>query len=183
MAGRPRGFDRDEALDTAMRRFWSDGYDETTVAVLTREIGISAPSLYAAFGDKDELFRAAASCYADTADAALARLLDAPTAWDALAAVVRSSAAGYSDPGTPSGCFVLSEPRLAERRRSMEDVIAARIEQGIAEGDVPGGTDAARTAAFVVAVLTGMSTQARDGGSAERVAEIGELALAALPRP
>ena len=166
-----------------MRRFWSDGYDETTVAVLTREIGISAPSLYAAFGDKDDLFRAAAGCYADTADAALARLLDAPTAWEAIAAVVRNSAQGYSDPATPSGCFVLSEPRLAERRRAMEEVIAARIERGVAEGDVPAGTDAARTAAFVVTVLGGMSTQARDGASAERVAGIGELALAALPRP
>lgn len=165
-----------------MHRFWRDGYDETTVAVLTRDIGISAPSLYAAFGDKDELFRSAAACYSATADAALDRLLDAPTAWDALAAVVRSSATGYSDPGTPSGCFVLSEPRLAERRRAMERRIAERIEQGLADGDVPSGTDPARTAAFVVSVLTGMSTQARDGGSAERVAEIGELALGALPR-
>ncbi|WP_219814243.1 TetR/AcrR family transcriptional regulator, partial [Rathayibacter sp. AY1D7] len=66
-AGRPRSFDREVALRTAMNRFWSDGYDETTVAVLTRDIGISAPSLYAAFGDKDELFEAAAACYSGTA--------------------------------------------------------------------------------------------------------------------
>lgn len=166
-----------------MRRFWSDGYDETTVAVLTREIGISAPSLYAAFGDKDELFRTAASAYCATADAALQEMLEAPTAWEAVASVVRSSARGYADPATPSGCFVLSEPRLEARRADMEARIAERIERGATEGDVPPGSDARCLAAFVIAVLGGMSTKARDGGSAAQVAAIGEIALAALPRP
>ncbi|PPG91012.1 TetR family transcriptional regulator [Rathayibacter sp. AY1F3] len=181
MAGRPRSFDREAALRTAMNRFWSDGYDETTVAVLTRDIGISAPSLYAAFGDKDELFEAAAACYAGTANAVLEELLDRPTAREAVAAVVRVSAEGYSAPGTPAGCFVLSEPRLEARRREMEAVVAARVERGIEEGDVPPETDSGSVAAFVVAVLSGMSTQARDGAPADRIAVIGELALGALP--
>ena len=143
------------------------GYAATSVADICAAAGLARSQFYSEFANREALLVDVYDLIQD----------------DALAAVVRSSAAGYSDPGTPSGCFVLSEPRLAERRRSMEDVIAARIERGIAEGDVPAGTDAARTAAFVVAVLTGMSTQARDGGSAARVAEIGELALAALPRP
>lgn len=181
MAGRPRGFDRDDALDTAMRRFWRDGYDETTVATLTRDIGISAPSLYAAFGDKDRLFDAASACYADAATATLEQYLDQPSTADAIADIVRGSAAGYTDPTTPEGCFVLSEPRLAERRRDMAERIARRIARGVAEGDVPAGVDPAAAADLVVAVLGGMSTRARDGGSADEVAAIGELTLAALP--
>ncbi|PPH20013.1 hypothetical protein C5C99_10680 [Rathayibacter sp. AY1C4] len=104
-----------------------------------------------------------------------------PTARDAVAAVVRVSAEGYSAPGTPAGCFVLSEPRLEARRREMEALVAARVERGIEEGDVPPETDAGSVAAFVVAVLSGMSTQARDGAPADRIAVIGELALGALP--
>lgn len=180
MAGRPRAFDREDALAVAMRSFWRDGYDDTTVAKLTREIGISAPSLYAAFGDKDQLFQAAASCYFDTATAQLDRALEAPTAWAAIDRIVRDSAAGYSDLATPSGCFVLSEPRLADHRRLMGDRMAARIDRGVADGDVPPGTDARAVADFVVAVLGGMSTRARDGGSPVEVAAIGELALTAL---
>ncbi|ROS61303.1 TetR family transcriptional regulator [Frigoribacterium sp. PhB160] len=181
MAGRPRGFDRDEALSVAMQQFWTDGYDETTVATLTREMGISAPSLYAAFGDKDALFDAAATCYADGATATLEQFLALPTVGEALSRVVRGSAAGYSDASTPSGCFVLSEPKLAARRRDMAERIARRLDQAVTEGELPAETDARALAEFVVAVLGGMSTRARDGGSAAEVAAIGELALAGLP--
>ncbi|SDH54494.1 TetR/AcrR family transcriptional regulator [Agrococcus jejuensis] len=181
MAGRPRGFDRDDALDVAVRGFWRDGYDETTVATLTKAMGISAPSLYAAFGDKDRLFAEAAACYADSATAELERQLSHESTSDAIASILRGCMTAYTDPDTPQGCFVLTEPRLADRRRDMASRIAARIERGIAEGDVPASTDAHGTADLVLAVLGGMSTRARDGGSAGEVAAIGELALATLP--
>lgn len=61
MAGRPRSFDKDQALLIAMERFWRDGYEATTIATLTEAMGINAPSLYAAFGDKDRLFAQAAA--------------------------------------------------------------------------------------------------------------------------
>lgn len=181
MAGRPRGFDRDEALDVAVRGFWRDGYDETTVATLTTAIGISAPSLYAAFGDKDRLFDAAATCYADAATAGLEGYLAMPSTADAIGTMVRDTAAGYTDPASPGGCFVLSEPRLADRRRDMAERIACRIDRGIAEGDVPAGTDAHAVAELVLAVLGGLSTRARDGGTPDEVSAVAELAIAALP--
>ena len=80
MAGRPRTFDRETALTLAMERFWRDGYEGTTVSRLTAEMGITPPSLYSAFGDKDQLFAAAARCYVDSVTAGMARALSAPTA-------------------------------------------------------------------------------------------------------
>jgi AcrR family transcriptional regulator len=182
MAGRPRAFDRETALLTAMEQFWRDGYEETTVATLTKAMGISPPSLYAAFGDKDQLFHDAASCYFNLIAAQLDRALDQATARQGIAELLRVTAAAHTDSATPPGCFMLTEPRLAERRKVLRERIAARLERGLSEGDVPPGTDPDQVASFVMAVLGGMSARARDGGSAAEVAGIAALALAALPR-
>lgn len=180
MAGRPRSFDRDVALDVAMQHFWRDGYDDTTIADLTRDMGISAPSLYAAFGDKDDLFAASASCYLGTALAGLADALALPTAQEAVVALVRASAAGYTDTATPLGCFVLSEPRLVDERVDMTARIRTRIEQGQRDGDVPASPDPASLATCVIALLSGLSSRARDGGSASELAAASELFLRVL---
>lgn len=182
MAGRPRTFDRETALILAMERFWRDGYDATTVSKLTSEMGITPPSLYAAFGDKDQLFDAAASCYFESVSAGAALALDSPTAWEGITRMLWMTAAAHTDAETPPGCFMLSEPRLADRRALLRQQIATRIEQGIAEGDVPQQTSSAEIADFVMAVVGGMSTRARDGGTRAEVEAIVKLAVAALPR-
>lgn len=181
MAGRPRTFDRETALVLAMERFWRDGYEATTVSKLTTAMGVTPPTLYAAFGDKDQLFEAAASCYFDGVSAATARALSAPTAVDGIKKLLWITAEAHTDPETPPGCFMLSEPRLADRRELIRRQIAERIDRGIADGDVPKGTASAELAGFVVAVLGGMSTRARDGGSRAEVEAIVTLAVAALP--
>jgi AcrR family transcriptional regulator len=183
MAGRPRAFDRDTALAVAMERFWRDGYDATTVSRLTAEMGITPPSLYAAFGDKDQLFDAAAACYFDSVSSATAGALDTPTAFEGIANVLRMTAAAHTDPETPPGCFMLAEPRLADRRALLRDQIAERIQRGIAEGDLPADASADALADFVMAVLGGMSTRARDGGTRAEVEAIVTTALTAMPRP
>jgi len=181
MAGRPRTFDRESALVLAMERFWRDGYEATTVSKLTAEMGITPPSLYAAFGDKDQLFAAAADCYFDAVTAATAQALDAPTAVEAITRMLRTTAAAHTDPETPPGCFMLTEPRLATRRARIREQIAARIERGVAEGDLRSDVSADDIAGFLIAVLSGMSTRARDGGSRAEVDAIVDMALAALP--
>jgi AcrR family transcriptional regulator len=181
MAGRPRTFDREGALVLAMERFWRDGYEATTVSRLTAEMGITPPSLYAAFGDKDQLFAAAATCYYDAVAAATARELDAPTALEGVRRMLSTTAAAHTDPETPPGCFMLTEPRLADSRARIRALIAKRLERGIAEGDLPARLSADDTAGFLMAVLGGMSTRARDGGSRAEVEGIAAMALAALP--
>jgi len=181
MTGRPRTFDRDAALVIAMEQFWRDGYDETTVSKLTQLIGITPPSLYAAFGDKDQLFAAAAACYADRVGEQADRSLATTTAREGLSDLLRLTAAAHTDPATPPGCFLLSDPRLAEQRGQLRQKLADRLEQGLREGDVPAGTDPEQLAGFLMAVLGGMSTRARDGGSAAEIAGIVAIAEAALP--
>jgi AcrR family transcriptional regulator len=181
MAGRPRTFDRETALTLAMERFWRDGYEGTTVSRLTAEMGITPPSLYSAFGDKDQLFAAAARCYVDSVTAGMARALSAPTAVEGVSRMLWAAAAAHTDPGSPPGCFMLTEPRLADSRARARQQIAERLERGIADGDLPAGTSASDTAVFLVAVLSGMSTLARDGGSYDDVGAIVRTALAALP--
>jgi AcrR family transcriptional regulator len=181
MAGRPRTFDRTEALETAVQAFWRHGYEETTVAELTQAMGITPPSLYAAFGDKEQLFREAAGCYSERTCTALALALDRPTAHEGIAELMAVTARAHTDSATPPGCFVLTEPRLGRQREDLGELIAARVRRGLEDGDVPAGTDPTQLSSFLLAVLTGMSSRARDGASAEEISAIATLALAAVP--
>jgi AcrR family transcriptional regulator len=191
--GRPRSFDRDAALRRAVVLFWERGYEGTSIADLTEAMGIAAPSLYAAFGSKEKLFREAVAAYSQ--DSATERaLVHEPTARDAVAAMLHDNADEYSDPATPPGCLlVLGAPvgtpehsgvreRLARERRTAVEQLRERIERGIAEGDVPAGTDAATVAGFYSTVLDGMSIKARDGASSGELHAIADAALAAWER-
>ncbi|MCX5529718.1 TetR/AcrR family transcriptional regulator [Streptomyces sp. NBC_00006] len=176
--GRPRGFDRDRALEQALHVFWEHGYQGASMAALTSAMGIKSPSLYAAYGSKEELFREALALYAATEGSYTRRALDEqPTARASVEAALRDNAAAYTDPATPRGCLVilaapLATPdsadvadTLARLRTQTREAIQSRIERGIADGDLPADTDAARLAAFYATVLNGLSLQARDGAS------------------
>jgi AcrR family transcriptional regulator len=181
MAGRPRSFDRDTALGAAIELFWRAGYDKTSIAMLTGAMGVTPPSLYAAFGDKDRLFEEASALYfertCDAVDAAAAR----PTAREAIAQMLDDTARAHTDPDTPLGCLMLTEPRLAAQRAVLHERLASRIARGIADGDLPASVQPDQLASFLVAVMQGMSGRARDGGSTEEVLAIAHTALAAVP--
>lgn len=192
--GRPRAFDRDAALDEAMRLFWEHGYEATSLAQLTSAMGVSAPSLYAAFGDKEALFLQAVDRYVSRGgDQTQALMGDAKTAREAMERVLLESAIRLTDPRFPRGCMVVLsavsvseeaarvQRELAQCRSGWEQQVKARIERGIEDGDVPAGTNAAALAGFYMAVLQGMSLHAKDGASRERLEEIGEAALLAWP--
>jgi AcrR family transcriptional regulator len=188
--GRPRSFDRDVALRQAVALFWEQGYEGTSIADLTEAMGIAAPSLYAAFGSKEALFREAVAFYCEDSPTELA-LAREPTAREAVAAMLYDNADDYVDPATPRGCMlVLGAPvgtpahsgvreRLAEARHASVDRLRERLDRGIAEGELADGTDTAMLADFYSTVLDGMSIKARDGATRAELHAIAAAALAA----
>jgi AcrR family transcriptional regulator len=191
--GRPRGFDRDQALEAALMEFWRHGYEATSVATLTKAMGINPPSLYAAFGDKRKLFSAAVQRYAETHGDYGARALGQPTARGVVETMLRLAAAEYTDAGHPPGCLVIdaatntseASQDVAEELRAYREgtkrAIAERIAADVEAGALPATTDAEALATFYAAVIQGMSTQARDGAGEEQLQRVADMALAAWP--
>ena len=153
-------------------------------------MGISPPSLYAAFGDKEALFLEAIERYlARGGDDANALMDEAKTAREAVARFVEASAIRLTQPKFPRGCMVVLaavsgsdeaapiQARLAACRATWERELVQRIERGIAEGDVPDTTDPVALAAFYMAVTQGMSLHARDGATRKRLLEIAKTAM------
>lgn len=194
--GRPRSFDRDEALDRAMAVFWEHGYDATSIALLTTALGIGAPSLYAAFGDKRSLFVEAIDRYLRI-DAAFTRraLAEEPRARDAVERLLREAAVAYTRPDRPHGCLVTSAAtncspqsadivaHLRDRRAASLRALTEKLAAAVRAGDLPPGTDPRALASFYAAVLKGMSAEARDGATTADLLQIVEAALRAWPRP
>jgi AcrR family transcriptional regulator len=183
MAGRPRSFDRDAALAAAVEEFWRAGYEGTSLARLTSAMGVTPPSLYAAFGDKRRLFEEASEVYFRRTCEALDQAAALPTAHEAIARMLDDTAHAHTDPATPLGCLMLTEPRLEAQREDVRRRLQDRLEQGVRDGDLPATADTDRLAAFLVAVLRGMSGCARDGGTLEDLLGIAETAITALPAP
>jgi AcrR family transcriptional regulator len=187
MTGRPRSFDRDQALARAVETFWADGYEGTSIAQLTEVMGISPPSLYAAFGDKRRLFGEAVDSYSENLNAAVDASLAQPDVHEAIADLLRKAAEHYTEPGHPPGCLVMSEPSLTDARAAVRELVARRIGRAIDEGEVPAAVDPEKAARFIEAILFGMSAQARDGSSREELLEAAaqgaRASLLAYPRP
>ena len=191
--GRPREFNRDHALQRAMHLFWAQGYEGTSLAELQRVMGdISAPSFYAAFGSKAKLFREAVALYKSTQGGPMMdALTDGATARAAIEGLLRAAVRSFCQPGKPRGCFVVLgavnctaanksvETFMRDQRNSRESAIRARLERGVAEGDIPGSADVAALASFYTMVVNGMSIQARDGASRKVLNAIVDGAMAA----
>ncbi len=193
-SGRPRSFDRAQALASAMELFWRRGYEGASLADLTAAMGINRPSLYAAFGSKEKLFAEALALYEEAEGGVITRLLDeGPTARAAIEATMRHNARVYVSEGRPRGCMIvlsrlLGAPEsedvrrlLAQRRQAGEDELRLRIERGQREGDVPASIDPARMASFLTTVLQGMSVKAQDGASRAELEAAVDTALACWP--
>lgn len=191
--GRPRSFDRATALEKAVLAFWEHGYEATSVSDLTRAMGIGAPSLYAAFGDKQALFTEAVRVYDERHRSFAPRALaEEPTARAAVERLLREAAVTYTAPGHPHGCLVLHaatnctspevEELLRERREADIAAFRSRMEQGVAAGELPADTDTGALARYVGALIQGMSQQARDGASRGELEALAEIAMAIWPR-
>lgn len=174
--GRRREFDRVKALRQAMRLFWRKTYEGTSLAELTEVMGINPPSLYAAFGSKEELFREAVALYAEHQGVEIWRALEeAPTAREGVESFLLATASAYSEPDDPPGCLIVlgaqhgldednaAHRELRTRRRGNLTQIGDRFARAVREGDLPAAFPAEDAAAFYLSVQSGMSVLARDG--------------------
>jgi TetR/AcrR family transcriptional regulator, copper-responsive repressor len=180
--GRPRGFDREEALETAMRLFWSRGYEATSISDLTKAMGVMPPALYGAFGDKKRLFLEAVDRYQQGAGSfAHKALTQEPTAERAIRRLLLDAATAFTNPDCPKGCMVVTSATnctthsgdiyeaLAERRRAVESAVRARIAAGHKAGELSDEADADALTGVVTATLYGMAIKARDGAPRARL--------------
>ena len=190
--GRPRSFDRDDALKRAMLLFWRHGYDATSISLLTGAMGIGAPSLYAAFGDKRALFKEALDRYMASYGSFMLRSLEEePDPRAAIERLLLGAAAMFTGGEHPPGCMIITaatncgpESAAVEKRlRTIRAGTVRAFEEKIASGGrtLPKGSNAHTLALFFSATLQGMSAQARDGASREELEAIARAAVGAWP--
>jgi AcrR family transcriptional regulator len=191
--GRPREFDTDAALEKAMRLFWAKGYEGTSVGDLTGTLGISRPSLYAAFGDKQSLFRAALERYAGGPAGYVATALGQPTAREVAEQLLRGAADLQAGSRNPGGCLTVNgaiacgseaEPvrqALNEHREATVALLRRRFEQATAQHDLPKACDPAALARFLAAVVYGMAVLASGGASRKELEQVIRTAMEAWP--
>ncbi|TKT80070.1 TetR/AcrR family transcriptional regulator [Aquamicrobium sp. LC103] len=193
--GRPRRFDRENALKSAMVLFWKKGYAGASLSDLTAAMGINSPSLYAAFGSKEALFREALALYGKSESGEIWEpIVTGRTAREAIAGFLHGTAISFTRPGKPAGCLVVLGALHADdageavcgalRDKRVENVaeISERLKRAIAEGELPPSIDCDAIASFYVTVQQGMSIQARDGASRETLLAIADGAMAAWDR-
>jgi AcrR family transcriptional regulator len=191
--GRARAFDSDEALDRAMTVFWSKGYEGTSLSDLTEAMGINRPSLYAAFGNKQELFRKALERYGDGPSSYERRAMAQPTAREVAEGLLRGAADVQTDPATPAGCLAVlgttycaedSSPVgkiVIEFRLAGQAAIRERFERACADGDLPADADPQALTHYLSTVVCGMAVQAASGASRKDLERVIELAMRAWP--
>jgi AcrR family transcriptional regulator len=191
--GRPREFDVDRALEKALQVFWRNGYEGASVAELTAAMGINPPSLYAAFGNKEGLFRKALDRYAERRTEFWDEALAAPTARGIVERLLRRGADFLTEECNPPGClFVRSalscsaaaeaiQRELAARRANGEVRLRDRLEQAKSEGEMPPDFDPADYARYIMTVMEGMSVRAAAGATRAELHKVADMALRAWP--
>ena len=190
-SGRTRQFDVDEALDRALAVFWARGYEGATLPELTRAMGINRPSLYAAFGNKEELFRKALDRYQTGPMSFLTKALKEPTAGAAAEAIFSGFIRMQRNREKARGCLVVSSAlasgdeaetvrqELVQLRQSIVAVFRKRFERAVEDGDLPKGTDCATLGRYIATVLNGLAVQAASGTPEKELRLVSALAMQA----
>lgn len=180
---RPREFDRTHALQSAMLAFWEcGGYDQTSVSQLTEAMGISSPSLYAAFGSKRDLYDEAVELYAQRPGTPLTLALTEPTAYEFASRLLDAAIVDCTKRSQPKGCLVNTDPLLVDRRDNGRAVIAERLARALDEGDLPTSADPRTLAEYLIIVVNGLSARARDGVTRRELQAVAANVMAAWPR-
>lgn len=191
--GRPRQFDADEALERALRVFWQKGYEGTTLPDLVQAMKINRPSLYAAFGNKEELFRKAIDRYVDSTTVFIQNAMKEPTARGAVEKLLNESIRLVTDRKNPRGCFMVQSAlacgdsadalrcEMIKRRMAGQMILRERFHRAIKEGDLPAASDADDLARYVAVVMHGMAVHAASGATRKELLRVAKLALQAWP--
>ena len=192
-SGRVRQFDADVALDRALEVFWARGYEGATLPELTKAMGINRPSLYAAFGNKEQLFRKALDHYQTGPMSFLSDALRRPTARAVVEAIFSGFVRMQRDRNKARGCLVVSgalasseeaewvRRELAQLRQSIVSAFRERFERAVRDGDLPAGTDCATLARYTATVLNGLAVQSASGATEKELRMVSALAMQAWP--
>lgn len=190
--GRPRSFDRNAALDIAVRLFWAKGYEATSIRDLTSALGIAAPSLYNAFGDKRRLFAEAVTVYEREYGGFIATaLIEEPTAHDAITRILTEAPQYYTRPGSPAGCLIVSgdagtpDEEVRQVLRAVRDqqvgLVAERVRADLASGVIDarrlGDPTPDALARYTMAVVGGIAQQAREGRPRKELNDLAAIAV------
>jgi AcrR family transcriptional regulator len=191
--GRPREFCTDTALAAALRVFWSKGYEGTSLADLTEAMGITRPSLYAAFGNKEALFHKALDLYEAEKLDYMRAALEQPTARAVAETILRGALEMQTSPDEPKGCLgvIATMPcgseadsirtEMIARRASSQAALTERFERAKADGDLPAGVDIGGLTSYLYALLQGMAVQAGSGASRADLERMVDTSLAIWP--
>jgi AcrR family transcriptional regulator len=191
--GRPRGFDADEALEKAMLVFWEQGYEGAGLTALTEAMGITRKSMYAAFGNKEELFRKALDRYTEGPASYAARAMEEPTAREVAAAFLAGSVETTTRPGGPTGCLgVQGSLAAGESGRAARDILVSwrddarlrlrdRFRRAVDEGDLPPEADPELLSRHLLALGNGIAVQAAGGAPRDELQLVADAALRSWP--
>lgn len=191
--GRPRTFDADSALDCAMRVFWEKGYEGSSLPELTRAMGMNRPSLYAVFGNKEQLFRKALERYESTRLQFYYDALAAPTARAVVERVLRNYVDRQTEPDKPHGCLGINgalacsddalpvRDELIARRQHGEAMLRERLQRASGEGDLPVGSNVDQLARYVMTVAQGLAVQAAAGAQRRQLQEVVDVVMLGWP--
>lgn len=191
--GRPSAFDHEKALEKALKVFWSRGYEGASMAELTEAMGINRPSIYAAFGNKEELFRKALGKYLSGPVAYVAEAMSEPTARQVVEKFLTKSAEFLSDKNHPHGCMIVQgaltcgqgseqiQHELIAYRHGHEEALRQRFELAQTQSDLPGEINPSELAKYIATIHQGMSVQATSGATREQLLAIVRQVLKTWP--
>ena len=191
--GRPRAFDSEAALDAALSVFWERGYEGTSLADLTKAMGINKPSLYAAFGDKADLFRKAVDRYLSRQTVLWEQAFHEPTARRAVEVILNAAADSLTSGQNPRGCLLVQsaltcseesnciKEELAMRRADSDSMLRAHLARAKEKGELLPDVDVSALSRYFSTVLRGMSVEASGGATRKDLQNVIDLAMKAWP--
>ncbi|MCL1123549.1 TetR/AcrR family transcriptional regulator [Shewanella surugensis] len=192
--GRPRTFDLEQALEKALDVFWRKGYEGTSLTDLTQAMGINKPSLYSAFGNKEQLFLKAIDLYEQRPCGYFLPALEQKTAYNVALFMLEGAAENLTNTEHPQGCIIVQsalacsesgtsvKEALINRRRENEEKLCQRFIRAREEGDLKEDTDPEVLAKYLVTVLQGMAVQATNGVSNKELHRVAQVVLSAFAK-
>ncbi len=187
--GRPREFDEDAALEAAMRIFWEKSYEGATIADLTEAMGINRSSMYAAFGDKESIFRRVMERYRAERMTYIRQALAQSSLRKVVAGLIYGTAEFLSTPDNPRGCLLIqgalacgtdAEPvkqAMIDWRKGGQAALKKRLQQAQSEGELPREIQPGDFARYLSSVMAGLGVQAANGATRAEMRRVAEISL------